>query len=105
MLRNLYVKNLALLSSLSLDLDRGFSVLTGETGAGKSLVLDSLNLFLQKGSPKDLIRDGEEECSVSLIFDGLSAAAKEKLAEIAPGADPEEGVTLSRTLSRSGKSV
>ncbi len=105
MLRNLYVKNLALLSSLSLDLDSGFSVLTGETGAGKSLVLDSLNLFLQKGSPKDLIRDGEEECSVSLFFDGLSAAAKEKLAEIAPGADPEEGVTLSRTLSRSGKSV
>ena len=105
MLCNLYVKNLALLSSLSVDFEEGFSVLTGETGAGKSLILDSLNLFLQKGSPRDLIRNGEEECTVSLFFDSLPPAAREKLSEIAPGADPEEGVTLSRTLSRSGKSV
>ena len=105
MLRNLYVQNLALISSLSLDFENGFSVLTGETGAGKSLILDSLNLFLQKGSPKELVRRGEKELAVSLFFDGLSPAAKETLSSLAPGADGEEGVTLSRTVTLEGKSV
>lgn len=105
MLRNLYVKNLALISSLSVDFSAGFSVLTGETGAGKSLVLDSLNLFLQKGSPKELIRRGEEEMAVSLYFDSLSDAALAKIADLVPGAETEDGLSLTRKIERSGKSA
>lgn len=105
MLSQIFVNNLALIRRLSMDMEGGFSVLTGETGAGKSLVLDSLNLFLSSAGAKELVRRGEEKLSVSLYFTDLSEDVKNRLASDFPEEDGEDGILLSRTVYASGKSV
>ena len=105
MLKSLYVSGLALIRRLSLDLDGGFTVLTGETGAGKSLVLDSLNLFLKPGGGRDLVRRGEKELTVELFFDELSPGAKAALSDYLTDGETSEGITLTRTVTSEGKSA
>jgi len=105
MLSQIYVSDLALIRRLSMDMERGFSVLTGETGAGKSLVLDSLGLFLSSSGAKELVRRGEEKLSVSLFFTELNEDVKKSLSEEISPEESEEGVLLSRTVYANGKSV
>ncbi len=105
MLANLFVSDLALIRRLSVDFHRGFSVLTGETGAGKSLILDSLNLFLVQKGAKDLVRRGAEKLEVSLFFDEISPDARRVLQEVFSPEEMEEGITLTRTVTKEGKST
>ncbi len=105
MLTSLFVSDLALIKRLSVDFHRGFSVLTGETGAGKSLVLDSLGLFLSSKGGKELVRYGEEKLEVSLYFTDLT---EEQIASVSELVDPEEareGVTLTRIVYANGKTL
>ncbi len=69
MLTTLRIKNLALVSDLTLELQPGCIVITGETGAGKSIILGALNLVLGERADRTLIRSGEESCSVEAVFD------------------------------------
>jgi len=69
MLTTLRIKNLALVSDLMLELQPGCNVITGETGAGKSIILGALNLVLGERADRGLIRSGEESCSVEAVFD------------------------------------
>lgn len=105
MLSQIYVNDLALIRRLSVDMEGGFTVLTGETGAGKSLVLDSLGLFLSSGGAKDLVRRGEEKLSVSLFFTELGEEIRARFAEELSSEEWDDGVLLSRTVYASGKSV
>lgn len=105
MLSSLFVSDLALIRRLSVDFHRGFLVLTGETGAGKSLILDSLNLFLVQKGARDLIRRGAEKMEVSLFFDDLSPWAREELSHLFSQEELDEGITLTRTVTPDGKSV
>ncbi|MBQ4036949.1 MAG: DNA repair protein RecN [Clostridia bacterium] len=105
MLRQLYVSDLALIRRLTVETGEGFSVLTGGTGAGKSLILDSIGLFLSTASAKTLVRHGEEKLEVSLYFDELSPAAREALGPYLSPEELEEGVLLSRTVRADGKST
>jgi DNA repair protein RecN (Recombination protein N) len=76
MLTTLRIKNLALVSDLTLELQPGCNVITGETGAGKSIILGALNLVLGERADRALIRSGEESCSVEAVFDvGVQASA------------------------------
>ena len=76
MLTTLRIKNLALVSDLTLELQPGCNVITGETGAGKSIILGALNLVLGERADRTLIRSGEESCSVEAVFDvGVQALA------------------------------
>ena len=76
MLTTLRIKNLALVSDLTLELQPGCNVITGETGAGKSIILGALNLVLGERADRALIRSGEESCSVEAVFDvGIQASA------------------------------
>lgn len=78
MIKFLRIKNLATIEDIEINLDQGFSILTGETGAGKSIIIDSIRLILgEKGSP-DLIRTGKSEASVEAIFE-LPDKEKEEL--------------------------
>ena len=82
MLQYLKIENLALLKSMTLEFDKGFSVVTGETGAGKSVLLGALNLLSGARSNKEMIRQGSERLSVeaSLFFpesDGIDAVLEE----------------------------
>ncbi|MEJ0090193.1 MAG: DNA repair protein RecN [Limisphaerales bacterium] len=69
MLTTLRIKNLALVSDLTLELKPGYNVITGETGAGKSIIIGALNLVLGERADRTLIRSGEESCSVEAVFD------------------------------------
>ncbi|MBR3645794.1 MAG: AAA family ATPase, partial [Lachnospiraceae bacterium] len=68
MLLNLHVKNLALIDEVDIDFDKGLIVITGETGAGKSLVLGSVNIALGNKVNKDIIRSGRDFALVELTF-------------------------------------
>jgi len=104
MLTTLRIKNLALVSDLTLDLQPGCNVITGETGAGKSVILGALNLVLGERADRTLIRSGEESCSVEAVFDvkKLRAPISELLAE--NGLEPCEDhqLVLKRTFTAAG---
>lgn len=105
MLEDLTVKDFALIDSVSLDFSDGFTVLTGETGAGKSILIGSLTFLLGGKASADLIRTGSEEARVSgtLRVGASSVAARDWLHSRA--IDPENGrVLLRRTLRTNGKS-
>ena len=76
MLTTLRIKNFALVADLTLELQPGCNVITGETGAGKSIIIGALNLVLGERADRTLIRSGEESCSVEAVFDvGVQASA------------------------------
>ncbi len=104
MLVSLSVRDLALIRRLDVDFTRSFTVLTGETGAGKSLVLDSLNLFLTQKGAKELVRHGAEKMEVSLLFGDLSPQTLEALREVYD-TEGEEEFQLTRIVTAEGKST
>src|SRR5947209_9085429 len=69
MLTTLRIKNLALVADLTLELQPGYNVITGETGAGKSILIGALSLVLGERADRTLIRSGCEACSVEAVFD------------------------------------
>ena len=69
MLTTLRIKNLALVADLTLELQPGLNVITGETGAGKSILIGALNLVLGERADRTLIRSGADNCSVEAVFD------------------------------------
>lgn len=93
MLKSLCVKNLALMEHCEVSFSDGLNVLTGETGAGKSLLLGSINLALGNGSDKDMIRAGCEEASVELVFDATSRIV-DKLKEMDLPYDEEDVILI-----------
>lgn len=105
MLLELNIQNIALIERLRIEFDRGLNVLTGETGAGKSIVVDCVNLALGGRADRELIRTGEEKACVRALFDiSENADAAEYLSSL--GIDTDEGLAeVSREMSRSGKNV
>ena len=103
MLKNLYIENIAVIEKTTIDFSGGLNVLTGETGAGKSIVIDAINVILGNRTSRDLIRNGAENAFVSAEFDELSDTALAALDEL--GFETEEDGTLlvQRELSLSGK--
>ena len=77
MLLNLHVKNLALIEEVDVDFEKGLIVLTGETGAGKSLILGSVNIALGNKASKDMIRKGTDYSLVELTFSVSETCAKQ----------------------------
>ena len=102
MLQSLHIENIAVIKSLDLDLRDGFSVLSGETGAGKSIILDSINLLLGNRVPRDLIRTGETRASVSAVFSDLDPATVAFLEEMGLNCEGDE-LMLSRTVGTDGR--
>src|SRR4030065_2194237 len=99
MLRELRIKNLAIIDDLKVRFEKGLNVLTGETGAGKSIIVDSLSLALGSRAQSDLIRSGEKEAVVQAYF------AVERFNELPDiGIDISDGLILRRSISATGKS-
>ena len=82
MLVSLHVKNLALIEETEVEFNSGLNILTGETGAGKSILLGSVNLALGAKADKDLIRRGADSALVELTFSGENEKIREKLEEM-----------------------
>ncbi|MGN1266783.1 MAG: DNA repair protein RecN, partial [Dorea sp.] len=103
MLQSLHVKNLALIDEIEVEFNKGLNILTGETGAGKSIILGSVNLALGGRYTKDMIRRGADYGFVELVFHVENQKQTEKLKAL--DIFPEEGmVVLSRRLME-GRSV
>lgn len=102
MLKRLLITNFAIIENVDLKLEDGFSVLTGETGAGKSLLIDSLSLLLGERASVELIRQGEDKATIKGIFDGNIVPLKAVLSRL--DIPEDESLTVERTITRS-KSV
>lgn len=101
MLRELQIKKFAVIDQVALDLGAGLNVLTGETGAGKTIILNALGLLLGSRVSSEIIRYGEEEASVEALFGPLPKMLREGLREA--GYEEEEELVIKRSISRSGK--
>lgn len=101
MLQSLTIKNIALIDNLTIDLGNGFNVLTGETGAGKSLIIDSLALLLGEKADKSLISYGATFASVEAVFVTELEDVLNKLEEF--GLERENTIIITRKLSLDGK--
>ncbi len=101
MLRELRIKNFAIIDQAAMELGPGLDVMTGETGAGKTIVLNALGLILGGRISSDMIRQGEEEATVEALFDSLPQPLRNKLQETDYG-DGDE-LIVKRIVSRSGK--
>ena len=102
MLLGLDIKNIALIEKLNIEVKEGMTVLTGETGAGKSIIIDAVNLLLGARSNKTLVRYGEEKASVEGLF-AVGSDVEALLEE--NGIEVCDDLVVSRTLSADGKSV
>ncbi len=104
MLKRLHIENIAVVKTADIDLEGGFTVLTGETGAGKSVMIDSINMLTGAKVAKDVIRTGESFALSEAVFDGLSPEIIDKLSEL--GIDIDDGeIIVSCRMSIDGKTV
>lgn len=103
MLLSLTIKNIALIDELTLNFSDGLTILTGETGAGKSIIVDSLNLILGERASKELIQTGKDSAYVEAYFDDIPKKSRELFYQ--NGIEYSDGVVFSRELSVSGKSI
>jgi DNA repair protein RecN (Recombination protein N) len=107
MLIELRIKNFAIIDELNLSFSKGFNILTGETGAGKSIILNAVHLLLGDKATEEWIRSTEEEANVEAVFDiSGNSEIKEKIQEKAPhvqGAGEEDSLLIRRLISRSGR--
>ncbi len=98
MIQSLHIENIAVVRSLDVDLSGGLTVLSGETGAGKSIIIDSLNLLLGGRAERELIRSGESRAEVSAIFGPLPVGTRRLLEELGFSVS-DETLMLSRTIT------
>ncbi|MCH5298380.1 MAG: DNA repair protein RecN [Ruminococcus sp.] len=104
MLTSLYIENIAVIEKSNIELGLGLNILTGETGAGKSIVIDAINAVMGQRTSKELIRSGAENATVFATFSDVNDIVKEKLSENGYDTDEDE-LVISRTLSVSGKTT
>ena len=103
MLQSLHVKNLALIDEIEVEFAEGLNILTGETGAGKSIILGSVNLALGGRYTKDLIRQGENYALVELVFTVTEKSRLKALEKLC--IYPEDGLLILSRKLMDGRSV
>ena len=92
MLQNLHVKNLALIQEADVEFDEGLNILTGETGAGKSIIIGSMNLALGEKVPKEMLRGNDDPALVELVFSVENEKTIQKLRDLE--GEPEDGLVV-----------
>lgn len=99
MLSVLKIENIAIIESSEIEFSRGFNVLSGETGAGKSIILDSINAVLGFRTSRELIRTGASEAEVTALFSSVGSNVEEKLRELSLPLNPDSTLLISRVIS------
>ena len=102
MLTNLYIENIAVIEKSNINFSGGLNVLTGETGAGKSIVIDAISANLGHRTSKEIIRTGAEKAYVSATFDNLNTETISKLADLGYEIE-DDTLIISREISLNGK--
>ncbi|WDU84264.1 AAA family ATPase [Caloramator sp. Dgby_cultured_2] len=103
MLLELYIKNFALIDEVKLEFSNNLNILTGETGAGKSIIIDSINFLLGEKQNKDIIRRGKDFAYVEGVFLCNNEKLQEELRNF--GIDFDEHVIISREININGKNI
>lgn len=104
MLTTLYIENIAVIEKTSIDFSQGLNVLTGETGAGKSIIIDSINAIMGQRTSKELVRTGAKTALVTAQFDDVNDTVKAKLSKLGYDNEDDDTLILQRTISSTGKS-
>ena len=105
LLTHLSIKNMAIIESLSLDLNEGMTVLTGETGAGKSIIIDSISLLLGERASTDVIRHNEDKAIIEAVFNvPVKGELQQFLADNDIEYDEDDGLVIKRVIKRVGGS-
>lgn len=99
MLSVLKIENIAIIERSEIEFSRGFNVLSGETGAGKSIILDSINAVLGFRTSRELIRTGASEAEVTALFSSVGSNVEEKLRELSLPLNPDKTLLVSRVIS------
>lgn len=104
MLNSLYIENIAVIEKTEIELFSGLNILTGETGAGKSIVIDAINAILGQRTSREIIRNGSDSATVFATFSDYNDTVKTKLEENGYSSGEDE-LVISRTLSLNGKNT
>ena len=104
MLSDLFIENVAVIEKAEIRFQKGFNILTGETGAGKSIVIDSINAIMGGRTSRDLVRTGAPFAFVSALFTDLSSTAKEVIASSGFSLEEDGSILLQREIRPEGKS-
>ena len=105
MLSLLHIENIAIIEQADIVLQPGFTVLTGETGAGKSIIIDSIGAILGQRTSRELIRNGAKKGFVSAVFEDSPPALKHQLEALGLDTEEDGTVRIQRELSAEGRSV
>ena len=105
MLKFLHIENIAVIERSDIEFSAGFNVLTGETGAGKSIVIDAINAVLGERTSKELIRAGCDTAEVSAVFGELDNATAAALSDAGVTPDEDGNIVIRRRLSAAGKGL
>lgn len=104
MLCNMYIENIAIIEKVEINFDSGFNILTGETGAGKSIVIDSINAILGKRISRDIVRVGKKSAFVSATFSNLSDELTKLIEDYGFAVEDNGEIIIQREISLEGKS-
>ena len=104
MLNELYIENIAIIEKTSIRFENGFNVLTGETGAGKSILIGSINTILGERVSRDIVRTGSNKANVTAVFTGISHSVKNYLNDRGFMVEDGEPLIISREISTDGRS-
>lgn len=105
MLSNLKIENVAVIEQAEIDLEKGLNIMTGETGAGKSIVIDAINAVLGERTSKDIVRTGTPAAKVSAYFENISDAAEKVLSELEIEAEGDGSLLINRVITADGRST
>lgn len=105
MLSNLKISNIAIIKEAVIDFDNGLNVLTGETGAGKSIVIDAINAILGERTSRELIRTGSNNAEVSAFFENINNDVICMLEEMGLNCEEDNSLLISRKISLDGKNI
>lgn len=105
MLKTLDIENIAVIEKASVDFSAGLNVLTGETGAGKSIVVDSINAIMGERTSRELVRYGADNAYVSAYFDDICDSALNKLKKFDIELEEDNSLLITRKISANGKSL
>lgn len=104
MLRELHIENFALIDNMTVDFSDGLNILTGETGAGKSIVIDAINVLLGDRAGTELVRSGADRAILQAVFEIDNSPIVSELAEI--GIEPEDGlIIIYREVAMEGRNI
>ena len=105
MLKYLHIENIAVIEKSDIELSEGLNVLTGETGAGKSIIIDAINAVLGERTSKEIIRAGSDKAEVSALFSDIDGESYKLLASNGFEPDEEGKLLIRRTLTQTGSNI